>query len=53
VTVTQKFDIPPRTFFANVFGAMIRDIIPAVYRFNPIATVPFKPAAPGMLPEGR
>ena len=50
MAMTQKLDVPPRTFFANVFSAIIGDIIPAVHRFNPIATVTFKPNTPSVLP---
>ena len=48
--MTQKLDVPPGTFFADVFGAIIGHIIPPVDRFNPIATIPFKPNPPGVLP---
>jgi len=48
--VTQKLNVPPRTFFANVLSAIIGDIIPAIDRFNPIATVTFKPNTPRVLP---
>ena len=50
MAVTQKLDVPPGTFFANVFGAVIGDIIPAVHRFNPIAAITFKPNMPSVLP---
>lgn len=48
--MAQKFNVPPRTFFADVFRAIIGDIIPAVHRFNSVATVTFKPITPNVLP---
>ena len=49
--MTQKLDVPPRTFFADVFGAVVGDIIPAVHRFDPIPPVPVKPFSPNLLPR--
>lgn len=49
--MAQKFDIPPRTFFANVLRAVIRHIVAIIHRLDPVAAVPLKPTAPGVLPR--
>jgi len=49
VPVTQEFHIPPRSFLADVFRAIVRYVIPLVHWLNPIAAVSLKPAAPDVL----
>lgn len=49
--MAQEFDIPLRTFLAYVLRAVIGYIVAIIHRLDPVAAVPLKPTAPGMLPR--
>ncbi len=44
--IAQEFGIPPRALFGDILRAVIRNIIPAVHRFDSIPSMALKPVAP-------
>jgi hypothetical protein len=50
MAMAQQLNTPPGTFFSDILGAVIRHIIPAVYRLDPVAAVTLKPGSPNVRP---
>ena len=49
--MAQELDIPPNAFFADILGAIVGHIVPAVHGLDTVAPVTLKPTSPDHLPR--